>query len=144
MHFDLDNEQNWIRLTLPARAENVALVRQVCGCIAQARSLSEQLVEDMRLAVTEACTNVVRHAYDGEVGPLEITIAPDPDRLTIVVSDQGRGISPSVDKSGPGLGLPLISALTDGLEIDHSPLRGSRLSMSFSARQHRTGVVVAA
>ena len=139
-----NTDEAWIRLTLPARAENVALVRQVCGCIAEARSLPDHLVEDMRLAVTEACTNVVRHAYDGVPGDIEITISPDPDRLTIVVCDQGRGISPSVDKNGPGLGLPLINALTDGLEIDHAPERGSRLSMMFSARHHQSGVVAAA
>ena len=133
-----------IRLTLPARAENVALVRHVCSALAEALGLPERVTEDMRLAVTEACTNVVRHAYEEADGPIDVQIESDGDRLTVVVCDQGRGISPSADSEGPGLGLPLIAALTDDLEIDHAPEQGSRLSMSFSARQHRAGVVEAA
>src|SRR5918992_627110 len=55
-----------IRLTLPARPENVAVVRHVLGALAEALALPPALVDDVRLAVTEACTNVVRHAYEGE------------------------------------------------------------------------------
>ena len=49
----------------------------------------------------------------------------------MIVADCGRGFSPSEDASGPGLGLPMIEALTDSLEIDRSPRKGSRLIMSF-------------
>ena len=125
-----------IRLSLPARAENVAVVRHVIGALAQALAFPERLTEDIRLAVTEACTNVVRHAYRGaHDGPMEIIISPAGDTLTIVVADRGRGIMPNPSSEGPGLGLPLIAALTSSLEIDHSPARGSRLSMGFSANQ---------
>ena len=62
-----------VRLTLPARPENVAVIRHVLGAFAEALQLPADLVEDMRLAVTEACTNVVRHAYhDGEPGPIDV------------------------------------------------------------------------
>jgi anti-sigma regulatory factor (Ser/Thr protein kinase) len=124
-----------VRLTLPARPENVAVVRHVLGAFAEALHLPFDLVEDMRLAVTEACTNVVRHAYDGtEPGPLEIVIRPVGERLDVIVSDRGRGIGPSPDTSGPGLGLPLIAALVHSLEIQHAPRAGSRLAMSFLCR----------
>jgi serine/threonine-protein kinase RsbW len=95
----------------------------------------------MRLAVTEACTNVVRHAYDDrEPGQLEIVIRPDGgDVLQVIVSDHGRGIGPSPDTAGPGLGLPLIAALADALEIQHAPRAGSRLAMSFDCRRPRVG-----
>src|ERR1051325_1243866 len=108
-----------VRLTLPARPENVAVVRHVLGAFAEALMLPDPVIEDMRLAVTEACTNVVRHAYaDGEPGPVEILIRPVGDTLQVVVSDEGRGLGPSEDDSGPGLGLPLIAALTHSLEIE--------------------------
>ena len=101
-----------VRLTLPARPENVAVVRHVLGAFAEALQLPDPVIEDMRLAVTEACTNVVRHAYaDGEPGPVEILIRPEGDTLQVIVSDQGRGLGPSEDSTGPGLGLPLIAAL---------------------------------
>jgi anti-sigma regulatory factor (Ser/Thr protein kinase) len=123
-----------VRLTIPARPENVAVVRHVLGAFAEALHLDAAVVEDMRLAVTEACTNVVRHAYDGTPGPLEIVIRPAGESLEITVSDHGRGIGPSPDTRGPGLGLPLIAALADTLEIQHAPRAGSRLAMSFLCR----------
>jgi serine/threonine-protein kinase RsbW len=124
-----------VRLTVPARPEYVAVIRHVLGAFAEALRLPDGQVEDMRLAVTEACTNVVRHAYDGnEPGPIDIVIRPDTDRMELIVSDEGRGIGPSPDPAGPGLGLPLIAALADSVEIGHGPSRGSRLAMSFRCR----------
>jgi serine/threonine-protein kinase RsbW len=121
-----------VRLTLPARPENVAVVRHVLGAFAEALMLPDPVIEDMRLAVTEACTNVVRHAYaDGEPGPVEILIRPVGDALQVIVSDEGRGLGPSEDSSGPGLGLPLIAALAHSLEIEPAGSAGSRLRMSF-------------
>ncbi len=125
-----------IRLTLPARAENIALVRHVIGALAESLALPPKTIEDIRLAVTEACTNVVRHAYRDREGPLEIVIEPQSDCLTVIVADRGRGILPNPSSEGPGLGLPLIAALADALEIEHSPQRGSRLSMQFRAADH--------
>ena len=130
-----------VRLTLPARPENVAVVRHVLGAFAEALRLPSSVVDDMRLAVTEACTNVVRHAYDGEdPGPLEIVIRPAGEGLDVIVSDRGRGIAPSPDRAGPGLGLSLIAALTHSLEIQHGPCAGSRLAMSFRSRRPSLGV----
>ena len=77
---DQGNGGSDVRLTLPARPENVAVVRHVLGAFAEALQLPDPVIEDMRLAVTEACTNVVRHAYaDGEPGPVEILIRPEGD-----------------------------------------------------------------
>jgi len=123
-----------VRLTVPARPENVAVVRHMLGAFAEALWLPPELVEDMRLAVTEACTNVVRHAYDGEPGPIDVVICPNGDRLDVVVSDRGRGLGPSADVSGPGLGLPLIAALADSVDLQALPIRGCRLAMSFRCR----------
>jgi serine/threonine-protein kinase RsbW len=129
-----------VRLTLPARPENVAVIRHVLGAFAEALCLPADLVEDMRLAVTEACTNVVRHAYHGgDPGPIDVVIRPNGDRLDLIVSDQGQGLGPSADVAGPGLGLPLISALADSVELQELPVRGSRVAMSFRCRP-RLGV----
>jgi serine/threonine-protein kinase RsbW len=120
-----------IRLTLPARPENVAVVRHVLGALAGALKLPDDVIEDMRLAVTEACTNVVRHAYQGDEGKIDVVVRPKGDALEVVVSDAGRGIAPSPDTAGPGLGLPLIAALADTLEIERHRGSGSRLIMRF-------------
>lgn len=129
--------QTDVKLTLPARPENVSVIRHVLGAFAEALRLPDELVEDLRLAVTEACTNVVRHAYpDGQTGPVEISIQPLEGAVSVVVSDQGRGIGTSSDTTGPGLGLPLIAAIADDIELQPVPGGGSRVAMTF-ARQRR-------
>jgi len=120
-----------IRLTLPARPENVALVRDVLGALAEAEGLPARVTDDMRLAVTEACTNVVRHAYGGGEGTIDVSMRPTGDALEVIVADEGRGLGSSADTGGPGLGMPLIAALTDSLEVERGRSTGSRLTMSF-------------
>jgi len=125
-----------VRLSLPARARNIAVVRRALEAIAEELALPRRLVEDMRLAVTEACTNVVRHAYSGDEADapnaLRVELRPRPRGMLVVVEDRGRGVGPSPDSGGPGLGLPLIAALTDELEITHGPDGGSRVAMLFA------------
>jgi len=124
-----------VKLTLPARPENVAVVRHVLGAFAESLRLPDELIEDLRLAVTEACTNVVRHAYpDGDPGAVEISIEPREERVRIVVADTGRGIGTSSDTSGPGLGLPLIAAIADTVDLQSAPGGGSRVAMTFRRR----------
>jgi anti-sigma regulatory factor (Ser/Thr protein kinase) len=127
-----------VKLTLPALAENVAVVRHVLGAFAESLRLPDELIEDLRLAVTEACTNVVRHAYgDGEPGAVEISIEPREERVRVVVADTGRGIGTSSDTSGPGLGLPLIAAIADTVDLQSAPGGGSRVAMTFARRGER-------
>jgi serine/threonine-protein kinase RsbW len=127
-----------VKLTLPARPENVSVIRHVLGAFAEALRLPDDLVEDLRLAVTEACTNVVRHAYPADVpGPVEISIVPSEDVVSVIVSDHGRGIGSSSDINGPGLGLPLIAAIADEVELQPVPGGGSRVAMIFA--RHRPG-----
>ena len=127
-----------VRLTLPAQPENVSVIRHVLGAFAEALRLPDELVEDLRLAVTEACTNVVRHAYPPDrPGPVEISIRPEFDYVSVVVADRGRGIGSSSDTTGPGLGLPLIAAIADEVELQPVPGGGSRVAMTFA--RHRPG-----
>ena len=66
-----------VRLTMPARAEGVGVVRQALAGMADALAFDAAVVADMKMAVTEACTNVVVHAYDGEEGTLEVEMLAD-------------------------------------------------------------------
>jgi anti-sigma regulatory factor (Ser/Thr protein kinase) len=131
-----------IRLTLPARPENVAVVRHVLGALAEALDLPPAVTADIRLAVTEACTNVVRHAYGDRAGDIDVVVRPRGRALEVIVADNGRGMGPSPDTSGPGLGLPLMAALADSLEIQGSATAGSRLMMSFLRNRTRPAVGV--
>ena len=118
-------------LTLPARAENVAVVRHAFGGLGDALAVDDQTLADMKLAVTEACTNVVVHAYGEGEGPMEIAASVVDTRLLVAVRDEGRGMLPRPDSPGLGLGLPLIATLTETLELGRSPDDRTEIRMTF-------------
>ena len=118
-------------LTLPARAENVAVVRHAFGGLGDALDIDDQVLADVKLAVTEACTNVVVHAYPGGSGPMEIAAAILDGRLAIAVRDEGRGMLPRADSPGLGLGLPLIATLAETLELGRGGEEKTEVRMTF-------------
>jgi serine/threonine-protein kinase RsbW len=109
-----------VRLFLPAVPASVALARQALTGFAETLGIDDALVADMKIAVTEACTNTVVHAYDEGGGPLEVAIATEPGRLVVTVVDGGHGLRPLPAMSeGPplGFGLALIASLSDEFGI---------------------------
>src|SRR3712207_2625889 len=118
-------------LTLPARAENVAVVRHAFGGLGDALDIDDQVLADVKLAVTEACTNVVVHAYPDGEGPMEIAAAIRDGRLAVAVRDEGRGMLPRPDSPGLGLGLPLIATLAESLELGRSEDDRTAIRMTF-------------
>jgi serine/threonine-protein kinase RsbW len=130
-----------VKLTLPARAEGVGVVRQALAGVADALVFDAAVLADMKMAVTEACTNVVVHAYGEEGdGTLEVEMLAGDASLTIIVRDEGTGIQPRPtrrDAPALGLGLPLIAALSDAFELRGSGDSGTEVSMTFA--YERTG-----
>jgi anti-sigma regulatory factor (Ser/Thr protein kinase) len=121
-----------LELTLPARPENVAVVRHALGGFGDALDVPDQALADIKLAVTEACTNVVVHAYPDGEGPLGISAWVHGDQLTVVVHDEGHGMLPRPDSPGLGLGLPLIATLADTLELGSGNGERTEVRMTFS------------
>jgi len=118
-------------LTLPARAENVAVVRHAFGGLGEALAVPDHALADVKLAVTEACTNVVVHAYGENEGPMAVSAELRDGRLTVVVADEGRGILPRPDSPGLGLGLPLIATLAESLELGTGEGDETEVRMTF-------------
>jgi serine/threonine-protein kinase RsbW len=118
-------------LTLSARPESVGIVRHALGGVGSALGLDEERLASVRLAVTEACTNVVRHAYGDEPGPLEVVVRAGADRVEVDVRDRGGGIVPRPREGSLGLGLPLIAALTERFLITRDREGATVLSMAF-------------
>jgi serine/threonine-protein kinase RsbW len=118
-------------LTLPARAENVAVVRHAFGGLGDALDVPDHALADVKLAVTEACTNVVVHAYPDGPGPMSVSADLDGESLTVIVSDEGRGILPRPDSPGLGLGLPLIATLASSLELGTNDRDQTEVRMTF-------------
>lgn len=109
-----------VRLLLPALPANVALVRQALAGLADELGVDPTRAADMKIALTEACTNVVMHAYGEESGPLEVTMGVEHGRLVLGVRDHGSGLRPlpTRDDGAPlGFGLALIASLSDELGI---------------------------
>ncbi len=122
-----------IQIALPARAENIAIVRHALGALEDAYALDAQTLSDIRLAVTEACTNVVVHAYpDGGEGPMEVLATLLGDELHVIVRDEGTGIVPRPDSPGLGLGLPLIASLAESVQLGRDEQQRTEVQMTFS------------
>jgi serine/threonine-protein kinase RsbW len=124
-----------VRLTIPARAEYITLCRLALTGIGRLRAFSDELLADLKLALTEAASNSVRHAYgDQNVGAVEISYQLFPDRLVIEVTDDGEGFDPDGAEGPPdelsegGLGIAIIRAIADDVQIGAQPGgKGSRL-----------------
>jgi serine/threonine-protein kinase RsbW len=125
-----------IHLRIPAKAEYITLCRLALTGLAQLRDIPDDTMADLKLALTEAVSNSVRHAY-GEKGDghVDVTYELYPDRLGIQVVDDGDGFDPDEapafegeELSEGGLGIAIIRTIADEFEIDSKPgRRGSRL-----------------
>jgi serine/threonine-protein kinase RsbW len=111
-----------LNLTVGATPQNLAVVRQAVAGYAEAMGFDKDAIADLKTIVTEACMNVVVHAYpEARTGPLEVSAQPhDADGLEVAVRDHGSGFQPrpaDPEKGGLRLGLPLIATLSDQFEI---------------------------
>ena len=129
-------ERRVVRLTIPARAEYITLCRLALTGLARLRPLSDELVADLKLALTEAASNSVRHAYGEGDGVVEIAYELYGDRLVIEVNDDGEGFDHDDDDalgdlenlSEGGLGIAIIRSIADEFALTRGPGgRGSRL-----------------
>lgn len=122
-----------LQITLPATAGNVMVIRQAVSGLGEALGLSGERIADLKTVVTEACNNVVIHAYDDQPGPLEVMATPGDGELEVQIADRGAGFRPRASDTKPslGLGLPLIAALSDSFEISGGVGRGSRTTIRF-------------
>ncbi|HUZ15010.1 MAG TPA: ATP-binding protein [Gaiellaceae bacterium] len=124
-----------VRLRVPARPEYIALARLALSGLAELTPLSEDDVADLKLALTEAVSNSVRHAYPGGDGVVSVAYELSATALQIEVVDDGEGFDPAVparldgdELSEGGLGIAIIRTIADELEITSRPgERGSRL-----------------
>jgi len=124
-----------VRLRVPARAEYVALARLALSGLADIVTLPEELLADLKLALTEAVSNSVRHAYEDGGGYVSISYELRGDALAVEVVDDGKGFDPErplplegEELTEGGLGIAIIRTIADEFELQSRPgTRGSRL-----------------
>jgi serine/threonine-protein kinase RsbW len=120
------------RTALP---EHIGALRASVVGYAHDRGASRQECEHIALAVSEALSNSVLHAYVGrpEPGPVTVEVWSDERAIIVVVTDEGSGMVPRLDSPGLGIGLPLIAQMSDHLDIeDRDGQPGVRLRMTFA------------
>ena len=127
-----------VKLTFPAKADYLLLARLALSGLARAVPLDPEALADLKLAVTEACGNAVRHAYEHEEGPVTIEFVASADRLEMIVEDEGAGLALAEvsewvpdDRTDGGMGMAIIRAIVDELDVqDRSDGRGTVVHMT--------------
>lgn len=118
-----------VHIQIPAQSDYVGVVRLAVSGVASRMNFTLDDIEDIKVAVSEACTNAVQHAYRGEDGEVNVAITLHPEKLEIIVRDSGKGFDPNNAVSakqdgannalfGLGLGLTFIKTLMDFSEIE--------------------------
>jgi serine/threonine-protein kinase RsbW len=123
-------------LEIPAKPKYVGLARLLAGSIARRMSFSEENIDDLKLAISEMCTNAIVHAGNGGSAPILVHYAAGDDFLRIWVKDQGPGFDPSTVEGErrelltKGFGIPLIKSLVDVFECDSRPESGTVVTIT--------------
>jgi serine/threonine-protein kinase RsbW len=120
--------------SVSAVADQIAGIRHSVLALADAHGMTSSLQADVALAVSEACANVVMHAYVDAPGPGLMTVAAyhDNSALVVTITDDGRGMVPRRHSPGLGLGLSVMAQLTQALEISSPTPRGTKVQMTFA------------
>jgi serine/threonine-protein kinase RsbW len=126
-------------LEMPAKAKYVVLARLLAGSIARRMRFNEESIDDLKIAISEMCTNAIVHTGNGskEKAPILIRYLAGDGFLTIEVKDEGPGFDPSciidrkrTDLLSKGFGIPLIKSLVDVFECDSHPKGGTVVSIT--------------
>ena len=117
-------DENAVRLTFPAKSDYLLLARLALTGLARSLPVDAEVLADLKLAVTEACGNAVRHAYEHEEGPVTVRLVAADDRVEMVVEDEGGGIDGAAvtdylaeDRPEGGMGMAIMRAVVDELDI---------------------------
>jgi anti-sigma regulatory factor (Ser/Thr protein kinase) len=118
----------------PAIPESVPKARAALAGFALAAGAAGDQLESIRLAVSEAITNAVLHAYPGATGTFQVTASYTPDELWVLIADDGAGLRPGSTRGGLGLGLAVIAQVADDFQIERRSSGGTQLQMRFRLR----------
>lgn len=135
---------NHVTLEFPAIAQNVEFARVAVACFAsQIDSFTMEEIDDIKLIVSEAVSNVVLHGYDSPGGVVRVRAVIEGNVLTITVEDTGRGIADVEQARRPafttspdrmGMGFTIMEALSDSLDVSSRPGAGVRVTMTKAPR----------
>jgi serine/threonine-protein kinase RsbW len=126
-----------VGLQLQSRPQTLTIIRGMLSGVAELLAMDPELLDDLKTAVSEACNNVVLHAYSGRPGPLGLEVFADEDALRVIVDDEGVGLnrSPAALDASAGIGVSVIHALAQDVTFEPGPHGGTEVSMRFAAQR---------
>jgi serine/threonine-protein kinase RsbW len=148
----VENRDKTFHLKIPSQANNLATIREFVAKIAQNSGFSENDISKIELAVDEACTNVIKHAYENQPNSkdIEVNVEFQGDKLTIIVTDYGKGFEPEKIQSPNikkylaehrrgGFGIYLMKTLMDEVHYDIQPGIRNKVTMIKYLTQPKNG-----
>ncbi|MHB1568276.1 MAG: ATP-binding protein [Solirubrobacteraceae bacterium] len=130
-----------VHIELGARPHSPSLVRAMLRGVGEAEQLDPELLDDLNTAVSEACNNVVLHAYNGSVGPMTVDLRLHDGTIEVDVLDRGSGIhrlTPPTDDH-MGVGLSVMAALADRAEFLDRAQGGTEVRLTFHDQRRASG-----
>jgi serine/threonine-protein kinase RsbW len=126
-----------VALLLRSRPQTLTIVRGMLSGLAELLEMDPELLDDLKTSVSEACNNVVLHAYDEEPGPMEIRVYADRDSLRVTVRDDGVGLTglAAGGETAHGIGVSVIEALTREARFAPREGGGTEVTMVFDAER---------
>jgi anti-sigma regulatory factor (Ser/Thr protein kinase) len=126
-----------VGLHLESRPQTLTIVRGMLGGLAEVLAIDPELLDDLKTAVSEACNNVVLHAYEGGPGPMHVRMFVEPGRLRVSVEDDGVGLPPGGGNpdDAHGIGVSVIRALTEEASFSAGGDGGTIVQMDFAGRR---------
>ncbi len=133
-------ESSTVHLALDGEAESVALVRAMLAGVAELLHFEGELLDNLNTTTSEACNNVVRHAYEGAPGPMAVHLEADDACVEVTICDHGIGLDDALaPEDHVGVGLALIDALADRSEFLTLPQGGTQVRMAFHRKEPTKG-----
>jgi anti-sigma regulatory factor (Ser/Thr protein kinase) len=122
-----------LELVLPASPHSVSEIRHAVTEFVS--GYEQETVDAVRLALSEACANVVLHAYPATQGPIEVDVTRGAGAIRIVVRDHGRGLGQDSPRAQLGLGLVVMQRLCTSCTLHEPRGGGTEVRMTFAARE---------
>ncbi len=135
MNAGVTTDSPTVRLDLESKPQTLTIVRGMLAGVAELLAIDPELLDDLKTAVSEACNNVVLHAYGGEPGPMSVRLLVDERSIRVTVDDRGVGLPPEAADRAEGIGLSVIRALAQEVSLLEREGGGTRVEMTFSAER---------
>ncbi len=133
----MSSDRSGLLITLPAKPENVSLVRHAVADLGEQLGLGARGIGDLKTVVTEACMNAALHAYGTRIGLLQVEALPEDGGIAVCIRDFGTGMRPRIDagRASLHLGLPLIAALSSRFKISSGAWCGTEIKVFISGHR---------